>query len=297
MGTDFFFSDFLFYLEREKKYSQHTLTAYRTDLLQFAEYLLREYTIKNIEDIQSSMVRSFIAELLQEGIQARSVNRKISALKSLFRYNLRLERIQENPMKKVVAPKVSKRLPVFVEQTKMQDLLALKPDTEDSFSIWRDFVVLELLYGTGIRLSESIGLKEQDLHLEARTIKVLGKRNKERLVPITPDLADLLRQYIQMKQREGFDEEQLLVTDKGKPAYPKMIYSIVRQQLGAVSTLKKRSPHVLRHSYATHLLDNGAELNAIKELLGHSNLAATQVYTHNSIDRLKEVYRKAHPKS
>lgn len=297
MGTDFFFSDFLNYLEREKKYSQHTLTAYRNDLTQFRDYLLREYDTDSIQKINSAMIRSFIAELLNEGMQARSVNRKISSLKSLFRYHLRLGLLTENPMIKVVSPKAPKRLPVFVEQARMDDLLSLQPDASASFADWRDYVVMELLYGTGIRLSEAIGLKDSDLRLDSCTIKVLGKRNKERIVPITPALAGILRQYLNMKHGEGFADEHVLLTDKGKAAYPKLIYSIVRRQLSAVSTLKKRSPHVLRHSYATHLLDNGAELNAIKELLGHSNLAATQVYTHNSIDRLKEVYRKAHPKS
>ncbi|MDX5321341.1 MAG: tyrosine-type recombinase/integrase [Bacteroidota bacterium] len=297
MGTDFFFSDFLNYLERERKYSLHTLTAYRNDLHQFREFLLRVYEVDQAAAIQSSMVRSFIAEITLTGLSARSTNRKISSLKSFFRYALQNGILSENPMKKVVAPKVPKRLPVFVEQAKMATLLEHRPDLEDSFPLWRDYIVLELLYGTGIRLAEAIGLREKDLRLEAGTIKVLGKRNKERIIPIAPGLVEVLRTYLHVKQREGFTSDFVLLTNKGQAAYPKLIYTIVRDHLGTVSTLKKRSPHVLRHSYATHLLDNGAELNAIKELLGHSNLAATQVYTHNSIDRLKEVYRKAHPKS
>ncbi len=297
MGTDFFFSDFLNYLESEKKYSSHTLTAYRNDLHQFADFVKSRYEVDQFPDIHAPMIRSYVAELMQGGMQARSINRKISSLKSFFKYTLQQGLIQENPMKKVVAPKTSKRLPVVVEQAKMETLLADIPTDSDSYTRWRDFLILELLYGTGIRLSEAIGLKESDLRLDSGTIKVLGKRNKERIIPITGGLAGLLRKYIIVKQREGFQSEQLLLTDKGHPAYPKLIYSIVKEHLGTVSTMKKRSPHVLRHSYATHLLDNGAELNAIKELLGHSNLAATQVYTHNSIERLKEVYRKAHPKS
>lgn len=297
MGTDFFFSDFLNYLESEKKYSSHTLTAYRNDLHQFADFVKSRYEVDQFPDIHAPMIRSYVAELMQGGMQARSINRKISSLKSFFKYTLRQGLIQENPMKKVVSPKTSKRLPVIVEQAKMETLLADMPTESDSFTRWRDFLILELLYGTGMRLSEAIGLKESDLRLDSGTIKVLGKRNKERIIPITGGLAGLLRKYIIVKQREGFQSEQLLLTDKGHPAYPKLIYSIVKEHLGTVSTMKKRSPHVLRHSYATHLLDNGAELNAIKELLGHSNLAATQVYTHNSIERLKEVYRKAHPKS
>lgn len=297
MGTDFFFSDFLNYLESEKKYSSHTLTAYRNDLHQFADFVKSRYEVDQLPDIHAPMIRSYVAELMQGGMQARSINRKISSLKSFFKYSLQQGLIQENPMKKVVSPKTSKRLPVIVEQAKMETLLADMPSDSDTFPRWRDFLILELLYGTGMRLSEAIGLKESDLRLDSGTIKVLGKRNKERIIPITGGLASLLRKYIIVKQREGFRSEQLLLTDKGHPAYPKLIYSIVKEHLGTVSTMKKRSPHVLRHSYATHLLDNGAELNAIKELLGHSNLAATQVYTHNSIERLKEVYRKAHPKS
>ncbi len=297
MGTDFFFNDFLNYLEREKKYSPHTLTAYRNDLIQFQEFIQRIYEVEDAAGIKSQMVRSFIAELMNDGVQSRSINRKISTLKSFFKYSIQQGLLQENPMKKVVSPKTPKRLPVFVEQAKMESLLAERPDPSDSFAHWRDYLVIELLYGTGIRLAESIGLKESDLNLEAGTIKVLGKRNKERIIPIAKGLTALLRDYLHIKQREGFQAPELLLSNKGLPAYPKLIYSIVKSHLGTVSTLKKRSPHVLRHSYATHLLDNGAELNAIKELLGHSNLAATQVYTHNSIERLKEVYRKAHPKS
>ncbi len=297
MGTDFFFNDFLNYLEREKKYSSHTLTAYRNDLTQFHTYIQRIYEIDDALGITAQMVRSFVADLMNDGIQSRSVNRKISTLKSFFKYSIQQGLLHENPMKKVVSPKTPKRLPVFVEQAKMESLLVNKPEADDSFAQWRDYLVIELLYGTGIRLSESLGLKEGDLNLHSATIKVLGKRNKERIIPITNGLVALIREYLNKKQREGFIAPELLLTNKGLPAYPKLIYSIVKSHLGTVSTLKKRSPHILRHSYATHLLDNGAELNAIKELLGHSNLAATQVYTHNSIERLKEVYRKAHPKS
>lgn len=297
MGTDFFFSDFLYYLEREKKYSFHTLTAYRNDLLQFSTFLTENWQTDSSAGIEPAMVRSYVADMMDRGMEARSVNRKISTLKSFFKYSLREGHIGENPMKKVVSPKTPRRLPVFVEQGRMEELLSENLPEETSYAGWRDRVVLELLYGTGIRLSEAIGLKESDIRLGNRTIKVLGKRNKERIIPITGELADLLQSFLAIKQREGFTSEFLLLTEKGKQAYPKLIYEIVKRNLSLVSTLKKRSPHVLRHSYATHLLDNGAELNAIKELLGHSNLAATQVYTHNSIERLKEVYRKAHPKS
>lgn len=297
MDTDFLFNDFLNYLAREKQYSKHTLTAYRKDLAQFWAYATEAYGISNIHDINSSIVRSFVAELMNEGLESRSVNRKISTLKSYFKFHLQQKGLIENPMKKVVSPKNPKRLPTFVDQGKMEDLLTQLSAESAVFSRLRDLLVIELLYGTGIRLSEAIGLKESDINLTSYQIKVLGKRNKERIIPITHNLAELIQLYIQEKKTGGFECEHLIVTDKGRMAYPKFIYTIVKQQLGTVSTLKKKSPHVLRHSYATHLLDNGAELNAIKELLGHSSLAATQVYTHNSIERLKEVYRKAHPKS
>ncbi len=297
MGTDFFFSGFLTYLHREKNYSSHTLEAYRNDLTQFSDFLHSEFDLQEISQVKATHIRSFIAQLMDNGISARSVNRKLSALQSYFKYAIRREELEVNPMKKIQGPKTAKRLPVYMEKDSMQVLLDELQEPEGAWPAIRDRVVLELLYGTGMRLSEALHLKHSDIHFEQNTLKVLGKRNKERLIPVHHDLIDLLRQYIQQKNELGFTEDLLLVRDKGQAAYPKLIYTIVKRNLAMVSTQKKRSPHVLRHSYATHLLDNGADLNAIKELLGHSNLAATQVYTHNSIERLKEVYKQAHPKS
>lgn len=297
MGTDFLFSGFLNYLEREKKYSSHTLTAYTNDLKQFQNFIEEEFEINTIEEVTASIVRSFIAHLMEQGISARSVNRKISALQSYYKYGIRQESLTHNPMKKIQGPKVSKRLPVYMEKEPMRELLDTILEKEGDWTQLRDLVVLELLYGTGMRLSEALQLKNSSISASTHTLKVLGKRNKERIIPVHPELIALLQKFIEEKQKLGFEGESLLVTDKGQPAYPKLIYTIVKRNLSMISTQKKKSPHVLRHSYATHLLDNGADLNAIKELLGHSNLAATQVYTHNSIERLKEVYKQAHPKS
>ncbi len=297
MGTDFSFDTFLDHLQFEKKYSSHTCIAYRNDLSQFRAFTEDQFDVHSWTAVKATMVRSFIAELMDSGLNPRSINRKISSLKSFYRFAIRQGLVQENPMPKVTAPKVSKRLPVYLEQEPMELLLNELQDGITDFPSLRDAVILELLYGTGMRLSEAIGLSDADINFAASTIKVLGKRNKERIIPVSRELIQLLQQYISIKQKHGFTAEHLLLTDKGRPAYPRLIYSIVNRNLSKVSTLKKKSPHVLRHSYATHLLDRGADLNAIKELLGHSNLAATQVYTHNSIERLKEVYKQAHPKS
>ena len=229
MGTDFFFNDFLNYLEREKKYSSHTLTAYRNDLTQFHTYIQRIYEIDDALGITAQMVRSFVADLMNDGIQSRSVNRKISTLKSFFKYSIQQGLLHENPMKKVVSPKTPKRLPVFVEQAKMESLLVNKPEADDSFAQWRDYLVIELLYGTGIRLSESLGLKEGDLNLHSATIKVLGKRNKERIIPITNGLVALIREYLNKKQREGFIAPELLLTNKGLPAYPNSFIQLLNR--------------------------------------------------------------------
>lgn len=295
MGTDFFFTDYLNFLAREKKYSPHTLLAYENDLSQWACYFEKAYEISDPDKVTLSMVRSFIAEQIQAGMEPRSVNRKISALRSFFKFALRQGKVRQNPLRLIHGPKASKRLPVYVEKSQMEKLLSAEITPE--FSSYRDHLILELLYGTGIRLSEALQLKEQDIDLNQGHLKVLGKRNKERIVPITHHLGKLIRNYLDKKSEQGFQAPVLLVSDKGLPMYPRLVYQIVNKNLSEVSTLQKKSPHVLRHTYATHLLDNGAELNAIKELLGHSSLAATQVYTHNSIERLKEVYKQAHPKS
>ncbi len=237
-----------------------------------------------------------MVRLLEQGTGTRSVNRKLSTLKSFFRFLVREGVIAQNPMNRITSPKTSKRLPLFLDRAQT-DLLFTGADFGSGYPGLRDRVVVECFYATGIRLSELTGLKEADVDFRNDTIKVLGKRNKERLIPFGPKLGSLLREYVEMK-RESFGEtDALFLTDKGKPAYPRMVGRIVTGILGQVTTLEKRSPHVLRHTFATHLLNDGAELNSVKELLGHASLSATQVYTHNTIEKLTRIYKQAHPKA
>lgn len=288
---------FIEYLAVERKYSTHTVIAYHKDLQQFQHYLAEHYTDILISEITHQQIRSWLSQLLVEGVKATSVNRKISSLKSFFKHLKRIGKVQGNPMGKVQAPKKPKQLPVFIEKTKIAALTdTIMPQEGDDYLSTRNRLVVELLYGTGMRLSELINLKDDDVDFYSSTLKVLGKRNKERIIPINKPLLELIKNYCDAKLEN--DEKNLyLLSNKGKKMYPKLVYNIVKGNLSLVSTLKKRSPHVLRHSFATHLLENGADLNAIKELLGHASLAATQVYTHNTIERLKDVHKKSHPKS
>jgi integrase/recombinase XerC len=287
---------FLAYLQFEKRYSSHTVTAYRTDLDQFYEYLTYQYNITDIPGVTHSMIRSWLVNMLQNGTGARSVNRKLTTLKSFYKYLLRNGVVEINPMRKITSPKTPKRLPVFVEKDKME-LLLDHVDFGEGFQGIRNKLILELFYATGMRLSELVNLKETDLDFHHDTIKVLGKRNKERLIPFGKKIEVLITSYLAEKRKTFGSINELFLTDKGKPVYPKMVYRIVTKYLGEVTTLEKKSPHVLRHTFATHLLNNGAELNAVKELLGHASLSATQVYTHNTIDNLKRIYKQAHPKA
>jgi len=233
---------------------------------------------------------------MEQKITSRSINRKLTTLKSFYKFLLREGVLKENPMCRITPPKTSKRLPVFVEKDKME-MLFEQVDFGEGYPGMRNKLILEMFYATGMRLSELVNLKETDLDFHYDTIKVLGKRNKERLIPFSKKFDSLLKSYLDEKRNSFGDVNDLFLTDKGKRIYAKMIYRIVIQYLGAVTTLGKKSPHVLRHSFATHLLNNGAELNAVKELLGHANLSATQVYTHNTIDKLKRIYKQAHPKA
>ena len=289
---------FFKYLTYEKRYSPHTLTSYRTDLGRFAEYLKQTYQISDPAEADHTIIRSWIVSLLQEKMEARSVNRKIACLRSYYKFLLKNGQISQNPMLKVTAPKAGKKLPAFLPQETMQQLFE-QIEFPQTFEGWRDKTVLELLYGTGMRLSELIGLTENAIDFSKKTLKVLGKGQKERILPINGSLEQCLQTYLQFKTAEFPDNKPaaLLVTAKGQPLYPKLVYRIVKNYTGMVTTSQHRNPHMLRHTFATHLLDNGADLNAIKELLGHSSLAATQVYTHNSIEKLKAIFEKAHPKA
>ena len=264
-------------------------------LSQFKEFLSQTFRLNHFAEATHNEIRMWVVELKESGISSRSINRKISTLKSFYKYLLIRNEVEANPMLKIISPKQSKKLPVYFEQRKLDDLFELDVFTND-FKGLRDILILELLYGTGIRLSELIGIKESDLL--GKEIKILGKGNKERLVPITNRLQKLLPIYL-AKKKECFSGDilsNLLVTNKGKKLYEKLVYRTVNHYLGLITNEKKRSPHTMRHSFATNMLNNGAQLHTIKEILGHANLSATQVYTHNSIERLKDTYKKFHPK-
>ncbi|MBC7417774.1 MAG: tyrosine-type recombinase/integrase [Pedobacter sp.] len=289
---------FLTYLSHEKRYSPHTLTSYSKDLIAFEVYFAVTFELGFLE-VKPTHIRNYMMQLMEMGFSENTVNRKISTLRSFYKFLLREGKIGSNPAALIKSPKIPKRLPVFVDAGKMDALLDSETIFGDGFPQKRDHLVIELLFGTGIRLAELLGMRESDLNIYEQTIKVLGKRNKERVVPVTKTLALEVQDFIATKKIQNFDNniEALIVTDKGLPAYPKLIYRIVTAYLSLITTNDKKSPHVLRHSYATSLLNNGADLNAIKELLGHASLAATQVYTHNSIERLKSIYKQAHPKA
>ncbi len=289
---------YLEYLEFQKKYSRHTLISYKNDLVQFADYCVAYYPETEMSSINHLMIRSWMVSLVDKGIVAKSINRKLSALRSFFNYQKKIGSVLSNPTLKVIAPKIPKRLPQYLQEGQIEKLLQYKPTEE--FPDVRNMLIIEFLYMTGIRRSEIITLKDQDVDVANQVIKVIGKGNKERVIPVSRDLLDKVSQYKEV--RSTYFEDQnlpglLFVTDKGKALYPKFVFNTVKTYLSMVTSMKKKSPHVLRHSFATHLMNGGADLNAVKELLGHANLAATQVYTHNSIERLKETYKKAHPKS
>ena len=289
---------FFKYLEFEKRYSPHTLLSYQTDLGQFAAYLAQTYQLSDPAAADHAIIRSWIVTLVQKGLDPRTVTRKIACLRSYYKFLMQQGRLTKNPTLRLKPPKTAKKLPAFVPQEAFNiflDAFAF----EDTLEGIRDKLILELLYGTGIRLAELIGISEADLNLAAKTVRVTGKGNKERLVPLNDSLLATLQQYREKKKTTFPDNntEKLLVTTKALPLYPKLVYRIVKRYINLVSTSEKASPHVLRHSFATHLLNNGADLNAIKDLLGHASLAATQVYTHNSIEKLKSIFDKAHPKA
>ena len=293
-----YINSFLDYLKYQKRYSQHTVISYQHDLISFFEYLSLQFSVSAPSEISPMFIRSWLAHLKEGGMESKSINRKISALKTFFKYQLRQGMVATSPMGTIVSPKVSKRLPQFVEQKDMNTLLT-QVEFPEGWEGQTHQLILHLFYNTGMRQAELVNLKEKQVDYSNGSIKVLGKGNKERVLPVSSELLKLIQLYSESKRKAfpQYDDVYLLVNVKGKKLGPRYVYGIVRQYLSLVTTIEKRSPHVLRHSFATHLMNNGADLNAVKELLGHSSLAATQVYTHNTIEKLKDVYKKAHPKA
>jgi len=288
---------FINYLKFEKRYSHLTAVAYKKDLDQFEEFFIKTVGDFNVEGINDKIARQWVIELMDTGLSARTVNKKISALKSFYKYLLRLEFVSENKLVNITVPKIRKKLPQFVEEKNLDHLLDDGFFTND-FEGLRDKLIISLFYGTGIRLAELMHLKDSDISQAEFLIKVLGKRNKERIVPYPRSLNVLIDQYKSERTKLfGTPVSQLFLTASGEGVYEKLIYRIVNKYLTFVTTISKRSPHVLRHTFATHLLNRGADLNAVKEMLGHSNLSATQIYTHTSMDKIQKVYRQAHPRS
>ncbi len=290
-------SRFINYLTHEKRYSSHTITAYEMEIVNFLAFVERE--LVEFDAIDHKLARYYFSMMKEEGKAATSINRAISAVRSYYKFLQRENIVKNNPIRFVHALKTPKKLPVIVEKDKMTQLLEDWDNTANNFESYRDFIVMELLFGTGIRLSELLQIKEQDIDFYHKKIRIFGKRSKERFVPLHLTLIDELKHYLSLKKQENPENisDHLVVTKEGKQAYPNLIYRIVHKYLSMITSQKKKSPHILRHSFATSLLDNGADLNSIKELLGHAGLAATQVYTHNSAERLKSIYKQAHPKA
>jgi integrase/recombinase XerC len=288
---------FLDYLRFEKRYSRHTLISYETDLVSFFDYVVIQYGETPLQQLSHIYIRSWLASLKDGGLTAKSINRKISTLKSFFKYQLKTGVLKQTPMTKIIAPKNEKRLPSFVADKDIRTLFD-HVTFPDNWQGRTERLLLLLFYHTGMRLSEVIFLKSNQVNAANHTLKVLGKGNKERIIPISPELLSEIKLYqLEREQMMKDQQEMLLLTVKGRPLSPRAVYSTVKKYLSLVTTIEKRSPHVLRHSFATHLTNNGADLNAVKELLGHSSLAATQIYTHNTIEKLKNIYKKAHPKA
>ena len=289
---------FLDYLSFQKRYSRHTIISYQNDLTAFFDFLLTQFGETQLAAIKTTFVRSWLAAMKEMGMESKSINRKISTLKSFFKYQLRQQTITVSPMTAIISPKVNKRLPQFVDKKDVTTLLS-HVEFPDTWAGKTDQLILHLFYNTGMRQAELSGLKETDISKSNGTIKVLGKGNKERIIPVSNQLIQKMQDYMDDKGKalEAFDKTILLVTASGKKLYPRYVYNTVNKYLALVTTIDKKSPHVLRHSFATHLMNNGADLNAVKELLGHSSLAATQIYTHNTIEKLKDIHKKAHPKA
>lgn len=285
------------YLRYEKNYSLHTEISYSEDLSQFVEFLAEHFSDTDIKHVDRDIIRMWIVSMMERKISARSVNRKLSAVKSFYRYLQKIGEVTVNPASKINGPKVGRPIPAFANSSDMEKVLD-QEDYGDSFESLRDHIIIELFYVTGIRRAELIGLKDVDVDFSSETIQVTGKRNKQRLIPFSDGMKQSLEQYIAVRNKEvGNQSGYLFVKNNGEPLYPMLVHRIVTSNLQQIDTLAKVSPHVLRHSFATGMLNNGADINAVKELLGHASLAATEIYTHTSFEELKRIYNKAHPRA
>jgi len=291
-----YLTHFLEYLKLEKKYSKHTVIAYQKDIKCFYEFLNKTYQITSFSKVEPVYVRRWIGVLKEEGIVNSSINRKITALKTFYNYLLKLELVSNTPLLAIKSLKTAKKVLTPFNEREIEEVLQFVDNSLTDFEQKRNRLIVHLLYATGIRRAELIDLKLKDVDLSNKTIKVLGKRNKERVIPLYEDLIVDLRKYLPLRSAVNTVDDVLFVTLKGEKLYPTLVYRLINAYFSKVTTKQKKSPHVLRHSYATDLVNNGADLNSVKELLGHSGLAATQVYTHNSLDQLKQVYNKAHPR-
>ncbi len=293
-----YIDSFLNYLQYEKRFPLSTIRSYKTDIHQFSEFCQNQLDLSEFDQVSYKNIRAWIVKLMESGISSRSVNRKISSLKSFYKFLLREGLLKKNPMDRVVAPKSKKSLPGFVEEEAM-DILLDQFDFGSDYTGVRNQMILEMLYLTGMRRAELVHLECKDVSTSDMWIKVLGKRNKERIIPISRVFAGRIEQYLQLRHKTfpGTNEENLFLTIKSKAIYPELVYRIVHKYLRLVTTIEKKSPHTLRHTFATHMLNSGADINAIKELLGHASLSATQVYTHNTFEKLKKIYKQAHPRA
>ncbi len=290
--------EFIDYIRLEKRYSENTCVSYQTDLIEYTSFLATDFEIQNPSLVKSQQIRTWVFKLTKQGLAAGSIHRKISSLKSYYKFLLKNNILKKSPLIGISLPKKAKMLPVFIDESKMKNMHNNHVQGEKfSFSYLLEKLIIEILYQTGMRRSELINLEQKNIDMHIQQMKVMGKRNKERIIPFGADLKNILTDYIALKESTYLKNDFLLYKEDGKRVYDKWVYILVTKKLNDVTTLGKKSPHVLRHSFATHLLNNGAEINAVKELLGHAGLAATQVYTHNTIEKLKKTYKKAHPRA
>ena len=287
---------FLEYLLHEKNYSQHTITAYKNDLIVFKDFCEVEFEQDDVENVHYNQIRSWIVSLVEQGVSNRTINRKVSSLKTFYKFLQKIEVIEFNPLAKHKSLKVQKKAQIPFTPKEVESVID-DLSVEDDFTSVRNKLIVELFYSTGIRRIELINIKSKNVDVNSKLIKVLGKRNKERYVPILPSIIDTIKKYLEYKNQINCDVEEFLVTEKGGKIYETLVYRIINSYFSRVSTKVKKSPHILRHTFATQLLNQGADLNSVKELLGHSSLASTQVYTHNNLEQMKKMFNNAHPRS